>query len=66
MNPIFLEYYPHENCRCYKILNPWTKYAESKHVLCREDEGYPLALERAKDLIAKQFAESLTLPIQEK
>lgn len=43
-NPIFPEYYSHEGCECYKILNPFTEYAEEKIVLCRVDEG----IERAK------------------
>lgn len=64
-NPIFLEYYYHEDCRCYKVLNPWTKYAEDKRVLCREDEGYELALIRAKDYLTKCLEEAFQSPIKD-
>jgi hypothetical protein len=43
MNPIFIEYYSHEQSQCYKIKNPWTKYGSETQVLCRVDQGIELA-----------------------
>lgn len=39
MNPIFIEYYPHTNCKCYKIKLPWADYTEEKVVLCSVTAG---------------------------
>ena len=50
-NPIFIEYYSHEGGNCYKINNPWPKYAQDKWVLCKVSKG----LEEAKRLARKQM-----------
>jgi hypothetical protein len=47
-NPIFIEYYSHEKCDCYKILNPFTRYKRHIIVLCKVSEG----LEKARQLAA--------------
>jgi len=49
-NPIFIEYYPHEQCDCYKVKNPWTDYAEHKIVLCKVSDGSRLMSDVAKRL----------------
>lgn len=40
----FIEYYSHEGCACYKMLNPYTHYNEDKRVLCKVSEGFSLAI----------------------
>lgn len=47
----FIEYYSHEGCDCYKILNEHTKFAEDKIVLCPVDQGFSKALTLAIDAI---------------
>lgn len=42
-NPIYLEYYPHDE-DCYKIDLPWPDKAKEKKVLCKESEGYGRAI----------------------
>lgn len=49
----FIEYYPHTHSDCYKMLNPFTKYAETKHVLCTIEEGYDSALNIAINSMAE-------------
>ncbi len=58
-NPIYIEYYSHERCDCYKVKNPWTAYKESVFVLCPISEG----LEKAKKLAANILTEHLKLAI---
>ena len=55
MNPIFIEYYPHTRCDCFKIKLPWTKYREEKIVLCEVFGG----LDTAKKLAREEFAKHL-------
>jgi hypothetical protein len=62
-NPIFVEYYSHEQSDCYKILVPWSHYKETKIVLCPVREGIEVAKALAKHIIAKHLAESLEEPI---
>ena len=46
-NFLFIEYYSHENFDCYKILDEYSNFKETKIVLCRIDEGFELALRGA-------------------
>ncbi len=55
MNPIFIQYYSHEGCDCYKINLPWTKYARETMVLCPVSEGYESAKRIAQAVIVKHF-----------
>lgn len=64
-SPIFIEYYSHEGCDCYKILNPYTKYREEKIVLGRVDEGLEKAKAGAVKAISLAFAIALENPIKE-
>ena len=50
-NPIFVEYYSHEGCNCYKLKMPWPRYAEENVVLCREDAGFARAREIAAEIL---------------
>lgn len=50
-NMVFLEFYSHDDCACWKILNPFTNYGEHKIVLCRMDEGIEKALTVAIQVI---------------
>ena len=61
MNPIYLEYYCHEDCDCYKIDLPWTKYAKDTQVLCREEQGIAYARTIAMGLICQHFLEACGL-----
>lgn len=54
---IFIEYYSHEECDCYKINLPWTVYKSDKLVLCPVSEGY----EKAKELARKHLLEHMEL-----
>jgi hypothetical protein len=58
-NPIFIEYYPHENCDCYKILNPWTECHAHKIVLCPVSEGIDKAKYLAIVVINQKLQEAL-------
>jgi hypothetical protein len=57
MNPIFVEYYSHEKCDCYKIKLPWSKYAEEKVVLCKVSEGMEYAKLVATGVLVKYLLE---------
>lgn len=65
-NPIFIEYYSHLKCDCYKIKNPFTSFAEEKFVLCPVENGIDDAVKIAKAIIEKNFLDSLTKPIVDK
>jgi len=58
MNPIFIEYYPHEQANCFKIKNPWTRYGEEKIVLCKESEGREMAELIAIGVLNQKLAEA--------
>lgn len=60
-NPIFIEYYSHEGCDCYKTLNPWTDYNKETIVLCRIDEG----LEKAKTLCIQVLHRKMKQALEE-
>lgn len=62
-NPIFIEYYQHEKCDCYKVRNPFTAYAEHKLVLCRVDDGIDKARQLCSEVIASALAEALEEPV---
>lgn len=51
---IFIEYYSHEKCDCYKILNEFTTYNQDKIVVARIDEGIEKAIQRAIEVISKR------------
>jgi len=59
-NPIFIEYYPHEKCECYKIKNPWTKFHEEKIVLCPVTEGIGRATILAAKVLTEKLADALS------
>jgi hypothetical protein len=46
-NFLFVEYYSHERCDCWKIKDEFTEYRESKLVLCKVEEGFEKALDFA-------------------
>ena len=56
-NPIFVEYYSHMGCDCYKMLLPWSEYREEKVVLCKADEGVERAWELARSVIKTRLEE---------
>jgi hypothetical protein len=64
-NPIFIEYYSHESCPCYKMCLPYTSYREEKLVLCRMDEGIEKAKEIAKRELLKRIEEAFREPVEE-
>ena len=63
-NPIKIEYYSHENCDCYKIDLPFTKYKNHKVVLCPVSEGEDKALILAQKVLIEHILESLRKPIK--
>ena len=52
-NFLFIEFYSHEGCDMYKILNEYTDYREDKFVLCKVDDG----IEEALDMAIKYIGE---------
>jgi hypothetical protein len=56
---IFSEYYFHEGCDCYKILMPFTKFRESKMVLCPVSEGLDKAKEIARRVLNERIEKAL-------
>lgn len=60
-NPLFIEYYAHSNCDCFKICMPWTKFRKDTVVLCDVDKG----LDHAKDLARQAFIEHLDASLAE-
>lgn len=65
-NPIFVEYYLHEQCECYKVLNPWTEYREEKLVLCRVNEGLTKAKQTAMSVLVRKLYKALNAKIEVK
>jgi len=64
---IYIEYYSHENCDCYKIDNPWGKYRKDIKVLCKVSEGYEYAKILAIGIINQCLTEALkSIPLQKK
>ena len=51
MNPLYIEYYSHDGCDCYKIDLPWTKYKKETIVLCTAADGLENARELAREAI---------------
>jgi hypothetical protein len=62
-NPIFVEYYSHDACDCYKVRNPWTHYGSETVVLCKVDEGIEKAKRLCTEVINKKLAEALQEPV---
>ncbi len=63
MNPIYVEFYPHEDCDCYKIDMPWSKFAKQTQVLCRVDEGLTKAKKLARIAINEHVRAVLLCPL---
>jgi len=63
-NPIYIEYYSHENCDCYKINNPFTVYKKHKIVLCPVKEGIECAQIIAIGVINKKLQDALKEKIE--
>lgn len=59
MNPIYIEYYVHEGCECYKIDLPWTRYNKATSVLCKVEEGIEFARLIAIGVIQRHLNEVL-------
>ena len=58
-NPIFIQYYSHEGCDCYKIKNPWPTYCEEIIVLCPVSEGLRKATMLARGVVNGKLNEAL-------
>ena len=65
INPIFKEYYSHEQTECYKINIPWSNYGRHTMVLCKVSEGLDYAKTLAIGIINKELIEALNDPIEE-
>jgi len=61
-NPIFIEYYTHAGCDCYKVKLPWPQYAEEKLVLCKVSEGMDHARVVAAMAIGEHVGKVLMRP----
>ncbi len=58
-SPIFVEYYPHTDCDCFKVRLPWTRYREHVVVLCEASCGIKEATKLARRELSKHLRESL-------
>jgi len=63
-NPIYIDYYSHEKCDCYKIDLPWSGYAKDTLVLCHVSEGYGKARKLAIGAIAERLMEVTAKPVK--
>lgn len=52
-NFLYVEYYTHEECDCYKIDNVYTNYRKDVRVLGKVSDGFEICLERAISEITK-------------
>jgi len=62
-NPLFIEFYPHTKCDCYKINLPWTMYRCHTLVLCDAAKGLAHAKRLARRAIAEHLEASLAEPM---
>lgn len=65
MNPIYIEYYIHEQCACYKINLPWTEFAKDIRVLCKVSEGIEKARLIAVGVVHEHLAEMIRKPMDD-
>jgi len=63
-NPLFVEFYPHTECDCYKINLPWTKYHRHTLVLCEASKGLVHAKQLARRAISEHLDYALAEPMQ--
>ena len=61
-NPIYIDYYSHEGCDCYKIDLPFTVFAKDTRVLCPVSKGIEFAKAVAVEVLAKHITEALEQP----
>lgn len=61
-NPIFIEYYSHDGCDCYKVRNPWPSFAEETIVLCPVSDGYEVAAKKAREALMGAMDDALAAP----
>jgi hypothetical protein len=62
-NPLFIEFYPHTKCDCYKINLPWTKYRCHTLVLCDAAKGLAHAKRLARRAIAEHLDHAMAEPM---
>ena len=58
-NPIFIEYYSHTKCDCYKIHDPWTLYRSDTIVLCPVSKGLEHANIMAMGVLVARLTKAL-------
>jgi len=63
-NPIFVEYYSHTSCDCFKVKNPFTGYASDKLVLCPISEGIEKAKKLAAEVLTQELTDALDQPLE--
>ena len=62
-SPIYIEYYSHDNCDCFKIDLPWSQFVKDVRVLCPVSSGIDYAKLLAVGVIQAHLAEVLALPL---
>lgn len=60
MNPIYIDYYPHEKEDCYKINLPFTDYHKETTVLCKVSEGFELAQTLALGVLIRHITKEIS------
>lgn len=61
--PIYIDYYFHEECDCYKIDIPWSQYNKHTLVLCPVSDGIEKARELAIEELTKYLLAVIPLEI---
>ena len=64
-SPIYVQFYSHEECMCYKIDMPYTAYARQTMVLGKVSDGIEEAKKLAKELLTLHIENALKLPARE-
>jgi hypothetical protein len=62
-NPIFIEYYSHEECDYYKVNLPWSQYSHDVMVLCPISKGIDFAKILVIGIINDHLAKALQVEI---
>ena len=58
-NPIYVDYYSHMECDCYKIDLPFSMYKRHTLVLCEVSKGLPYAIRLARKALKKHINNAL-------
>ena len=64
-SPIFIEYYSHTQCDCYKVNLPFTSYGQETMVLCPVTDGIENARRLAVKVLVSHVVDAIAAVMQE-